>query len=289
MLIVLVVLSLTASADEFRYRPDDSVLATLAEEQSLDLLRQMLGSKPMTPGLATEVGAAPRSFYLDERGRTLSNKSVYIDRVEVLDDRIRLRLSSGGMSEFAFRDLAEIESFNQSPGFLNYGARGVTLSGGKVLLISERNSNEEEAQVAFLRRLAEALHVLKRSSEGVSPEQDRQFAEVAARYRTSMEKPPFPEEARRYRVQAESAVRDKRLADAVRLYQSALKVVPWWPEGRFNRSLVLAELSRYAEAMAEMKRYLALVPDAPNARAAQDKIYEWEGRMLGAGAISASP
>jgi hypothetical protein len=25
-----------------------------------------------------------------------------------------------------------------------------------------------------------------------------------------------------------------------------------------------------------MKRYLALVPDAPDARAAQDKIYDWE-------------
>jgi regulator of sirC expression with transglutaminase-like and TPR domain len=80
-------------------------------------------------------------------------------------------------------------------------------------------------------------------------------------------------------VQAESAVREKRLADAVRLYQSALKIVPWWPEGHFNRSLVLAELNRYGEAISEMKRYLALVPDAPNARAAQDKIYEWEGKL----------
>jgi hypothetical protein len=28
--------------------------------------------------------------------------------------------------------------------------------------------------------------------------------------------------------------------------------------------------------MREMKYYLQLVPDAPNARAAQDKIYDWE-------------
>ena len=26
-----------------------------------------------------------------------------------------------------------------------------------------------------------------------------------------------------------------------------------------------------------MKKYLTLVPNAPNARAAQDKIYAWEG------------
>jgi hypothetical protein len=31
-------------------------------------------------------------------------------------------------------------------------------------------------------------------------------------------------------------------------------------------------------AVAEMNRYLVLVPDAPNASAAQDKIYEWEGK-----------
>ena len=55
-----------------------------------------------------------------------------------------------------------------------------------------------------------------------------------------------------------------------------MKIAPWWPEGYFNRALILGELNRFAEAMREMKRYLQLAPDAPNARAAQDKIYEWE-------------
>jgi hypothetical protein len=32
----------------------------------------------------------------------------------------------------------------------------------------------------------------------------------------------------------------------------------------------------YPDAIIEMKRYLMLVPDAPNARALQDKIYNWE-------------
>lgn len=30
---------------------------------------------------------------------------------------------------------------------------------------------------------------------------------------------------------------------------------------------------------AAMERYLALVPDAPDARAARDKIYPWKGRL----------
>lgn len=79
-------------------------------------------------------------------------------------------------------------------------------------------------------------------------------------------------------MRAESAVSDKRLDDAADRYEDALKLVPWWPEGRLNRALVLGEVARYSEATREMKKYLALVPGAPNARAAQDKIYEWEAR-----------
>jgi len=33
------------------------------------------------------------------------------------------------------------------------------------------------------------------------------------------------------------------------------------------------------DAIAAMERYLSLVPDAPNARAARDKIYLWKGRI----------
>jgi predicted TPR repeat methyltransferase len=79
-------------------------------------------------------------------------------------------------------------------------------------------------------------------------------------------------------VQAEGAVRDKKFNDAANLYGEALKVAPWWPEGHFNRALVLSETGDYDTAMREMKHYLQLAPDAPNARAAQDKIYDWERR-----------
>ena len=36
------------------------------------------------------------------------------------------------------------------------------------------------------------------------------------------------------------------------------------------------ELECYADAITEMKRDLYLVPNTPNARAAQNKIYKWE-------------
>jgi tetratricopeptide (TPR) repeat protein len=90
------------------------------------------------------------------------------------------------------------------------------------------------------------------------------------------EKPAFPEEARRFGVQATNLAEQKRYDEAIALYQRAFGIAPWWAEGHFNRALLLAERSRYQEAIAEMKQFVALVPNAPEIRAAQDKIYEWE-------------
>lgn len=86
----------------------------------------------------------------------------------------------------------------------------------------------------------------------------------------------LPEGARRLKVQAELAVREKKFQDAADLYGESLRVAPWWAEGHFNQALVLGEIKNYDIAVREMGYYLQLAPDAPNARAAQDKIYEWE-------------
>lgn len=111
-----------------------------------------------------------------------------------------------------------------------------------------------------------------------TPEEAAAFARVVDEYRAAKAKPLFPEEARRFRVTAEAAIAEKRLHDAADRYEDALKLAPWWPEGRFNRALVLGELGRPSEAIAEMRKYLQLVPDAANARQAQDQIYKWEDK-----------
>ena len=91
-------------------------------------------------------------------------------------------------------------------------------------------------------------------------------------------KPDLPETARRFAVQAGNAAQEKRLGDAIALYGNASSIAPWWPEGHFNLALLLAEEGHYREAIAEMTQFLTLSPNAPDARAAQDKIYEWEGK-----------
>lgn len=106
------------------------------------------------------------------------------------------------------------------------------------------------------------------------------WQETVRRYRAAAVKPALPEAARRFKVQAEAAVAQQAFAEAAGHYRSGLRLAPWWPEGRFNRALLLGETGGYREAIDEMQKYLALVPDAPDARAAQDKIYEWE-RLAG--------
>jgi hypothetical protein len=88
--------------------------------------------------------------------------------------------------------------------------------------------------------------------------------------------PVLPEDVRRLQINAVGAISDKKFTEAADLYAEALIVAQWWPAGHFNRALVLGETGDYGEAKREMKFYLQLAPDAPNARAAQDKIYDWE-------------
>ena len=105
---------------------------------------------------------------------------------------------------------------------------------------------------------------------------DARFQEALRARQTAPVNPELPEAARRFKVQAEDAVREKKFDDAADLYKQALDISPLWPEGHFNRALVLGETGSYDSAVREMKRYLLLVPNASNARAAQDKIYIWE-------------
>jgi len=129
------------------------------------------------------------------------------------------------------------------------------------------------------RQIADALFALKQAALSRNSNEaanSAHFAEVAKAYRETTSRPVLSEEVHRFRIQAEGAVLDKKFYDAVDLYEQALEVAPWWPEGHFNRALVLGEIKEYDLAIIEMKRYLLLVPNAPNAREVQDRIYDWE-------------
>lgn len=129
-------------------------------------------------------------------------------------------------------------------------------------------------------QVAEAMQRWKTSTpaerQHYAAEEQQRFAAVVAQYHQTSPRPEAPESVRRFQVRAVNAVRDKRYADAINAYEDGLQVAPWWPQGHFNMALLLGQVHYYDEAVEQMQDYLALVPDAPNARAAQDQIYRWQ-------------
>lgn len=126
-------------------------------------------------------------------------------------------------------------------------------------------------------QFANAWFVLARPRELDDPSRNAAFVAAVARYRSAPES--HSERLRRVQVQVENALKEQRTAEAAMLYRDALDESAGWPEGHFNLALLYGDLEFYADAINAMRRYLYLVPDAPDARAAQDKIYEWERKL----------
>jgi len=89
-----------------------------------------------------------------------------------------------------------------------------------------------------------------------------------------------PEEARRYYVQANALFRTAQSKDdfqqVLALYRQALAVDPQYGNAWYNLSKVQEKLEQYDGAIASLKQFLAVSPNDPEARAAQDHEYELE-------------
>lgn len=107
------------------------------------------------------------------------------------------------------------------------------------------------------------------------------FEKNAAEYRALKVKPPVSEEQRKYIVQANAFNEKKMYNDAIRLYEQAIVVDQTaYPAAYSNLALLSAQVKKYDDAIYHMKKYLLLVPEAADARGAQDKIYEWEALII---------
>lgn len=99
---------------------------------------------------------------------------------------------------------------------------------------------------------------------------------IQALYPLLKTKPAVPEYVRKFTVQAGSFVEEKNYQRAIELYQQALGISPYYPLAHFNLAMLYATTKDFRRAIAQMNSYIKLAPDAPDIRAAQDKIYEWE-------------
>ena len=222
-----------------------------------------------------EISYANAKAYFSGCGNAIVRSLIV--HTKVLDDGFVWTLKDGTQHRFYHRNMGE--PYVHEYGFFSdtYNIEGIKFSmktDGQTRVLYHYSDQQEEVA----RRCADALYVLRRGVPPEDPLEISRFEETVRRFREVSEKPEFPEGARRFRVQAETAASERRFDDAADRYEQALKLAPWWPEGRFNRAVVLGELERYTEAIREMKKYLALVPDASNSRKAQDQIYAWEDK-----------
>ena len=222
--------------------PTDSTVGDMSVEQA----RKVLATELMNNNPHIGLFSANSNLI---RGNGITDVRVTLRRLLVTDKK-------GKQSTFIFSKLPQISS----------------IFGNVVGLAGEQTFTNNEAT-----SIANALYVLKQNAIKEDNEFDASFAASLPDYRNkAASNTALPEEANKYKVQAEGAVRDKQFDDAADFYAEALKIAPWWPVGHFNRAVVLGETGDYEMAIRDMKHYLQLVPDAANARAAQDKIYDWE-------------
>jgi tetratricopeptide (TPR) repeat protein len=103
------------------------------------------------------------------------------------------------------------------------------------------------------------------------------FRQVADYYQTLIEKPTISEEQRKYIVRANALNDNKDYSGAIQYYDKSNAVNPLsYPAGYYNLALIASLAGNYSYAILNMKKYLLLLPNAADAREAQDKIYGWE-------------
>lgn len=127
---------------------------------------------------------------------------------------------------------------------------------------------------AAMCRLADDFYFMRK--EILSAEWQR-FSNLVAENKSPAKNKVVSEEQRKYIVQANAATSVKNYDEAISFFKDALKISETsYPNAYYNLALLYAEKKVFDLAILNMKKYLLLSPQASDARAAKDKIYEWE-------------
>ena len=240
------------------YTPTDAVAQTLTVAEATRVVKEGLTrfrwfgfpdpfgyTKPDTIEISRAVLTARRNKNDASLPFPFSDMEVRV----VSDKKNRLELGNPGLYDFEI----------QLTPVLKHGVIG----GGK-------------NDAAAIKALADALHFLKlQSSVEFDPAFQKRFDQAVAIFRASP-RTEVPESARRFRVQAEVLFGRGDFKGAADLYEQGLTAAPGWPQGHYNRAETLASAGRYKEAIIAMRRYLTLLPNAPDARESLDRTYQWE-------------
>jgi tetratricopeptide (TPR) repeat protein len=229
-------------------------------------------------------------FFFNDQNDTAS--SVYLADPKVNNDGFEFKESpntKGNETEFflKFTDLGD-------PEVVDWHSWGGSL-GGQVYVELQNSGNtarfylwldgrgrcaSREAAINAATLFADSLYVLIHDPPARTYSAAKEaFKKMAEIYRSNPREYELTEEARKYFVRAEEAFKDNKYNEAVELYNKGLKEAPWYPRGHYKLAVILGEqLADYNGAIDVMKKYLALSPGSAHARAAQDMVYEWEGK-----------
>lgn len=203
----------------------------------------------------------------------------FISSVTTDSEALLLRIENGETVRLPFTSFEGVHVIHRT--WLTIDYLGVKIRPDQVIWLQaslvDGPSNPNRPRAAAL---ADALLSL-RIGRADEPRAEEKFSQALTYYSAVSPKPQPTEEMRRYAVQAQLMIREKRFNEAAQIYAKALDIAPWWPEARYNRALVLGELKRYRLAIREMERFLKLEPNTSARRAIQDKIYEWEALAKG--------
>jgi hypothetical protein len=109
------------------------------------------------------------------------------------------------------------------------------------------------------------------------------FTQQTAAWRALAAKPALSDDVIKKRLLAEDAIEHKNFQRAAGYYEAGVALDPTWAQGWYNAALIYGEQQDYFDAAFDMKHYLILLPDAPDAAAAKEKLLLWEAKAEEAG------
>jgi tetratricopeptide (TPR) repeat protein len=229
-----------------------------------------------------------RQVYSEEQYDQLRVTFIEKDKIEL---HIRMTWTTSGRAYYyKYRyDLASMsDPYIREPDFW-HRFKGVKVGVDRGASV-ETNTELIKAETQWLLRsdaeaFASVLSVLKqyaiqeRTKLASEASSFSDFQGKAKAWRALKVKPELPPEVRRFRVLAEDAIKHQEFEKAVDYYEKGMAIEPLWPQGQYNAALLYGEMKEYRDAELHMKRYLELVPDAPDAQAARDQMMIWQSRM----------
>jgi tetratricopeptide (TPR) repeat protein len=197
-----------------------------------------------------------------------------ISGIDVFSDGLKLTISPKPGSEMP-PGLSSVYVFNLSP-----SSQPKVYCGENLCRVETSPGNSayfcSYGKKIPIKNLTDSLTVLIHHRAEAEELMDKEFTANLEKYRTLLSNTPLSEAALKLKLQAESAMRKHDLLEAIDFYGKILEIAPWWPEGRFNRAMLLAELGQLSSASREMDLYLTLVPEAPNASEARKRMADWK-------------